>query len=77
MTVVMGLLLIPLTMFIIFVVPVWVWMHYRSRQSQNVQFSEPELRRIAQLTHETKRMRERIKALEDILNEQHPNWRDS
>ena len=66
---------IPLTLFVLFVLQVWLWLHYNNRSasgslSQNVQ------QRLLQLTDDAKRMRERIQTLEDILDAEHPNWRD-
>ena len=35
------------------------------------------MQRLAQLAEDAKRMRERIQALEEILDTEHPNWRQS
>jgi phage shock protein B len=40
------------------------------------QLSQNEQQRLLQLTDDAKRMRERIQALEAILDAEHPNWRD-
>ena len=69
-------LAIPLTIFVLFVAPIWLWLHY-SRQGGNTALSNGELRRLQQLTQDAGRMRERIKALEEILDAEHPNWRQS
>lgn len=69
-------LAIPLTIFVLFVAPVWLWLHY-SRQSGNTALSDSELQRLQQLTQDARRMRERIQALEEILDAEHPNWRQS
>ncbi|MEM6159196.1 envelope stress response membrane protein PspB [Erwinia sp. P6884] len=67
-------LAIPLTIFVLFVAPIWLWLHY-SRQNSGTELSQSELQRLQQLTLDAKRMRERIQALEEILNAEHPNWR--
>ena len=67
-------LAIPLTIFVLFVLPVWLWLHYSNRQ-QNLQTQE--VQRLAQLNEEAQRMRQRISALESILDAEHPNWRDA
>ncbi|MFK3658929.1 envelope stress response membrane protein PspB [Scandinavium sp. NPDC088450] len=67
-------LAIPLTLFVLFVLPVWLWLHYSNRSGDEL--SQSELQRLGQLTDEAKRMRERIQALEDILDAEHPNWRE-
>ncbi len=61
-------LAIPLTIFVLFVLPIWLWLHYRLSQSEQ--------QRLLQLTDDVQRMRERIQALEDILDAEHPNWRE-
>ncbi|WP_034915041.1 envelope stress response membrane protein PspB [Erwinia sp. 9145] len=68
-------LAIPLTIFVLFVAPVWLWLHYSNRQNGAAELSQNELQRLEQLTQDAKRMRERIHALEEILNAEHPNWR--
>lgn len=67
-------LAIPLTLFVLFVLPVWLWLHYNNRSGAELSSSEQQ--RLAQLTDEAKRMRERLQALEDILDAEHPNWRE-
>ena len=68
-------LAIPLTLFILFVLPVWLWLHYNNRASRGA-LNQNEQQRLLQLTDEATRMRERIQALEDILDAEHPNWSD-
>lgn len=72
----MGLLAIPLTLFILFIVPIWLWMHYRNKQQSNGgQLNQQDSQRLATLTEEAQRMKARIQTLEAILDEEHPNWR--
>ena len=66
---------IPLTLFVLFVLPVWLWLHYSNRTASG-SLSQNEQQRLLQLTDDAKRMRERIQTLEDILDAEHPNWRD-
>ncbi|EPB1811301.1 envelope stress response membrane protein PspB [Escherichia coli] len=68
-------LAIPLTIFVLFVLPIWLWLHYSNRSGRD-ELSQSEKQRLAQLADEAKRMRERIQALESILDAEHPNWRD-
>jgi len=68
-------LAIPLTLFILFVLPVWLWLHYNNRTSRG-ELNQNEQQRLLQLSEEAARMRERIQALEAILDAEHPNWRD-
>ena len=39
-------------------------------------FHSPQMLQVMVLTDDAKRMRERIQALEAILDAEHPNWRD-
>ncbi|ATM78357.1 MULTISPECIES: envelope stress response membrane protein PspB [Serratia] len=71
------LLAIPLTIFVLFVAPIWLWLHYSNRQQSGVQLSHQEMQRLTQLGEQATRMRDRIQALEDILDAEHPNWRQS
>ncbi len=68
-------LAIPLTIFVLFVLPIWLWLHYSNRSSRG-ELSQGEQQRLVQLTQEANKMRERIQALEAILDAEHPNWRD-
>ncbi len=68
----MLFLAIPLTLFVL---PVWLWLHYNNRGA-NGSLTQNEQQRLLQLTDDAKRMRERIQALEAILDAEHPNWRD-
>lgn len=73
----MFALAIPLTLFIIFVLPVWLWLHYRNRATSSSELSQNERQHLLQLIDETKRIRERIQTLEAILDVENPNWRES
>ncbi|GLR09255.1 envelope stress response membrane protein PspB [Mixta theicola] len=67
-------LAIPLTIFVLFVAPVWLWLHYSNRQS-GASLSAGDMQRMQQLTQDAHRMRERIQTLEEILDAEHPEWR--
>lgn len=69
-------LAIPLTLFVLFVLPVWLWLHYNNRTRRG-ELSQNEQQRLLQLNDDARQMRERIHALEAILDAEHPNWRDS
>ncbi|ACT13366.1 envelope stress response membrane protein PspB [Pectobacterium brasiliense] len=69
-------LAIPLTIFMLFVAPIWLWLHYSQRKN-SAQLGQNDMQRLTRLTEESNRMRERIRALEDILDAEHPDWRKS
>ena len=52
-------LAIPLTIFVLFVAPIWLWLHYSNRSQNGSQLSQHELQNLQQLTREAQRMRER------------------
>ncbi|PIJ51775.1 phage shock protein B [Erwinia sp. OLTSP20] len=67
---------IPLTLFVLFVAPIWLWLHYSNRQRSEIP-NVSEAQRLQQLTQQAQRMNDRILALEEILDAEHPNWRQS
>ncbi|EPL6455984.1 envelope stress response membrane protein PspB [Providencia vermicola] len=74
----MGYVLLSLVLiiFVIFVLPVWLWLHYSKKNNgQGSQLTENEVQRLMQLAEQASRMQQRIKTLEDILDAEHPNWR--
>ncbi|HFL9529488.1 TPA: envelope stress response membrane protein PspB, partial [Escherichia coli] len=64
-------LAIPLTIFVLFVLPIWLWLHYSNRSSRG-ELAQSEQQRLVELNQDAQRMRERIQALEDILDAEHP-----
>ena len=49
-------LAIPLTIFVLFVLPIWLWLHYSNRSGRS-ELSQSEQQRLAQLADEAKRIR--------------------
>ena len=68
-------LAIPLTIFVLFVAPIWLWLHYSNKRNGGPDLSQSELQRLQRVTQDAQRMRDRIDALEAILDAEHPNWR--
>ena len=68
-------LAIPLTLFMLFVAPIWLWLHYSNRSGQETALSPDQQHHLANLTENARRMQERIDALEQILDAEHPGWR--
>jgi phage shock protein B len=69
-------LAIPLTVFLLFVAPLWLWLYYSNR-SGGSQLSASERQKLEQLTDEARQMRERIQSLEQILDTEHTGWRNN
>jgi phage shock protein B len=66
---------IPLMLFMIFVAPIWIIMHYRSKRKISEGLSETELNQLNDLSNRAEKMADRIKTLEAILDAESPNWR--
>ena len=66
---------VPMIMFMIFVAPIWVIMHYRSKRKMSEGLSESELNQLNDLSNRAEKMADRIKTLEAILDAESPNWR--
>ncbi|NRQ43942.1 envelope stress response membrane protein PspB [Rheinheimera sp. YQF-2] len=66
---------IPFILFMIFVAPIWVIMHYRSKNKMGQGLSDQELLQLNDLAHRAEKMADRIKTLEAILDAESPKWR--
>ncbi len=65
----------PIILFMIIVAPIWIIMHYRSKNTKQSGISESEHQRLQELTGIADSMMERIETLESILDTESPNWR--
>ncbi|WP_153446979.1 envelope stress response membrane protein PspB [Vibrio algicola] len=71
----MTFLATPLVVFMIFVAPLWLILHYRSKRQVGHGLSGEELEQLKQLASKAEGMQARIKTLEKILDSEAPNWR--
>ena len=69
------LIFVPLILFMLFVAPLWVIMHYRSKNKIKQGLSASELEQLNELASRAEKMSERIKTLEAILDAESPRWR--
>ncbi|MEE2893843.1 MAG: envelope stress response membrane protein PspB [Pseudomonadota bacterium] len=67
--------MVPAVLFLVFVAPVWLVLHYRSKRQQGNAFSESERRELEELATVAERMTDRIATLERILDVEAPEWR--
>jgi phage shock protein B len=67
--------MVPAILFTIFVAPVWVFMHYRSKQRSRHELSERERELLERLIVQAEQMTDRIETLESILDHETPGWR--
>lgn len=73
---IVGILTAPLILFLIFVAPIWLILHYRSKRKVSQGLTEEEFRQMQQLADESEKMAARIESLEAILDSQAPDWRE-
>ena len=68
-------IMVPSIVFMVFVAPAWVWLHYRSKRKAQGALSETERADLEALMFKAEAMLERIDTLESILDSQTPEWR--
>ena len=68
-------ILVPAILFLIFVAPLWVIMHYRSKGRSQGMLTDDERAELERLASSAEYMRERIETLESILDAETPDWR--
>lgn len=69
------MIFVPMVLFMIFVAPLWVIMHYRSKNKMGQGLTDVELEQLNELARKAEKMADRIKTLEAILDADSPNWR--
>lgn len=72
---VIAIIVAPLFVFLIFVAPVWLIMHYRSKKYIAQGLSDDDYGALNELAEKAERMSERIETLEAILDAESPDWR--
>jgi len=65
----------PLIVFLIFVAPLWLFLHYRSKKSASTGLSHEDLQRLESLSEKAASMQSRVDTLERILDAESPTWR--
>ncbi|QXO18527.1 envelope stress response membrane protein PspB [Vibrio ostreae] len=65
----------PLVVFLIFVAPLWLLLHYRSKRKAANGLSQEDYEALQGLSDKAKGLQDRINTLERILDAESPNWR--
>jgi len=65
-----------LVLFTLFVAPIWLILHYRSKKLVSQGLSNNEMQLLQELAQKEELMSERIKTLEAILDAESPSWRE-
>ena len=71
-----ALIIAPIVIFMIFVAPVWLILHYRSKRQVSQGLSTEEFHELSELADKAEKMADRIKTLEAILDAESPEWRN-
>ncbi|EGQ9061746.1 envelope stress response membrane protein PspB [Vibrio parahaemolyticus] len=69
------LLVGPVIVFLIFVAPLWLFLHYRSKRKTDSALSIQDLERLQVLSEKAEAMQSRVDTLERILDAESPTWR--
>ena len=73
---IIGILVAPIIIFMIFVAPIWLILHYRSKKQVTQGLSKEEYASLTELADKAEKMAERIHTLEAILDAEAPQWRN-
>ncbi|EMN7141334.1 envelope stress response membrane protein PspB [Vibrio parahaemolyticus] len=65
----------PVIVFLIFVAPLWLFLHYRSKRKTDSALSSQDLERLQVLSEKAEAMQFRVDTLERILDAESPTWR--
>lgn len=73
---IVGIIVAPVIVFLLFVAPIWLIMHYRSKRLVSQGLSDEEFSAMNELAHKAEQMADRIQTLEAILDAESPEWRN-
>ena len=73
---IIAMLVMPLVIFMIFVAPIWLILHYRSKKQVNQGLSVEEQASFQSVAEQGEKMSDRIQTLEAILDSGAPEWRN-
>jgi phage shock protein B len=70
-----NLTILPI-LFLIFVAPLWLFLHYRSKRQVSEGLTDEQFKELTTLGKRAETMGQRIAVLESILDHESPQWRD-
>lgn len=73
---IVALITAPIIIFMIFVAPIWLILHYRSKRQVSQGLTAEDQASLQQLARQADKMAERIQTLEAILDHEAPQWRN-
>lgn len=71
----MAFFSIPLMVFLVFVAPLWLWLHYRSKRQLAQGLNREDAEKFETLIRRSEILQSRVENLERILDAEAPNWR--
>lgn len=72
---VLAVIIVPTALFLVFVAPMWLFLHYRSKRQVSQGLTDEEYQELTSLSHQAEAMAVRIETLESILDAEAPQWR--
>lgn len=75
-TTVFGMMTAMAIVFMVIVLPIWLFLHYLTRMKKNQGLSKEDEAILSELWQTSVQMNKRIETLETILDQKHPNWRN-
>lgn len=69
------ILFVPIVLFLVIVAPIWLILHYATRNSASRRLNSKDEALMEELHDTARKMEERIHTLERILDDDSPNWR--
>lgn len=71
----MEIMYIPMILFLVVVAPLWIIFHYHHKTKISQGFSEGQMHDIETMLETLDKLGKRIETLEEILDQQCPEWR--
>jgi len=68
--------MVPMILFLVIVAPIWLVLHYRSRNMSARTLGAEEQQTLDQLARVAEKMEARMAALERILETEDPRWKE-
>ncbi|SIQ23495.1 phage shock protein B [Aeromonas sp. RU39B] len=72
---VLGVMMVPMIVFMVVVAPLWLILHYRAKSRMGDGLAEGERSQLQALLERSEKMQERVTTLESILDSEVPGWR--
>lgn len=73
---IVGIIVAPIIIFLVIVAPIWLILHYRSKNRLSQGLSEQDYTQLRELLDTAQQLDDRVRTLESILDEESPKWRE-